>query len=188
MTSAVSGIANLQECFLLVIDVQERLMAAMPDGTRGVLIKQVGVLLQAAEVLNIPVAITEQYPKGLGPTEADLLSLSPTKTVIEKTCFACTNADSFMTRLRSSHRRSVILTGMETHICILQTALALQKQGYQVFVVEDGVSSRTAQNKHNALQRLRQAGVIITNTESVLFEWLADAKHTAFRTLSKLIV
>lgn len=181
-------LAETNDSFLVVIDIQERLMNAMPEGVRDRLIKQVGVLLQASEALKVPVAITEQYPKGLGPTEADLLSLSPTKTIMEKTSFACTNVDSFMTTLRSSHRRSVILTGMETHICVLQTALALQAQGYQVFVVEDGVSSRTAQNQNNALQRLRQAGVIITNTESVLFEWLADAKHAEFKALSKLVI
>jgi nicotinamidase-related amidase len=77
---------------------------------------------------------------------------------------------------------------MEAHICVLQTALALLAQGFQVFVVEDAICSRTQQNQDNALQRLRQAGVIITNTESVLFEWLSDAKHPEFRTLSKLIV
>ncbi|MFW5427315.1 MAG: isochorismatase family protein, partial [Methylophagaceae bacterium] len=96
--------------------------------------------------------------------------------------------DEFMSSLRASHRRQVILTGMEAHICVLQTALALLAQGFEVFVVEDAICSRTQQNQDNALQRLRQAGVIITNTESVLFEWLSDAKHPKFRTLSKLIV
>jgi len=187
MTSALIT-ADPQESFLLLIDIQERLLTAMPDGVQESLIKQAGILLQASNALEIPVAITEQYPKGLGPTETGLLNLSPSSPPIEKTCFSCAGVDELMTRLRNSHRRSVILMGMETHICVLQTALALQGQGYQVFVVEDGVCSRTEQNKNNALQRLRQAGVIITNTESVLFEWLADAKHPEFRTLSKLIV
>jgi len=187
MTSALA-VAELENSFLLVIDIQERLMSAMPEGVRDRLVKQVGVLLQASESLKIPIAITEQYPKGLGRTEADLLTLSPATITIEKTCFSCADSDDFMSTLRASHRRSVILVGMETHICVLQTALALQGLGYQVFVVEDGVSSRTEQNQHNALQRLRQAGVIITNTESVLFEWLTDAKHSEFRALSKLII
>ncbi|NOQ76454.1 MAG: isochorismatase family protein [Methylococcaceae bacterium] len=180
--------AESDECFLVVIDVQERLMAAMPEGTRDAILKQIGILLQASTALKIPVTITEQYPRGLGSTEAELLSLSPSTATVEKTCFSCVDADDFMTSLRKSGRRSVILTGMEAHICVLQTALTLQGQGYQVFVVEDGVSSRTPENKNNALQRMRQAGVIITNTESVLFEWLADAKHAEFRTLSKLII
>jgi len=185
MTSAV---AIAEECTLVLIDIQQRLMSAMPESVREPLIKQVSVLLQAAETLDIPVLITEQYPKGLGPTEADLLSLSPANNPIEKTCFSCADSDEFMMNLRTSQRRKVILTGMEAHICVLQTALALQGQGYQVFVVEDGISARTVQNQNNALERLRQAGVIITNTESVLFEWLKDAKHPAFRTLSKLII
>jgi len=187
MTS-VAAIAEAQECFLVLIDIQERLLAVMPEAVQHPLIKQVSVLLQAAEALDIPVSITEQYPKGLGPTEADLLSLSPSSVAIEKTCFSCADSDEFMMSLRTSSRRKVILTGMETHICVLQTALALQSQGFQVFVVGDGVCSRTMKNQDNALQRLRQAGVIITNTESVLFEWLADAKHPEFRTLSKLIL
>lgn len=188
MSERVLGIAQSQDCFLVVIDVQQRLLSAMPEAARAPLIKQVGVLIQASNALDIPIAITEQYPKGLGPTEPELLALSTATSAIEKTCFSCADADGFMSTLRASHCRSVILTGMEAHICVLQTALALQAQGFQVFVVEDAVSSRTLENKNNALQRLRQAGVIITNTESVLFEWLADAKHAEFRTLSKLIV
>jgi len=188
MSERELGIAQSKDCFLVVIDVQQRLMSAMPEAVQEPLIRQVRVLIQASNALDIPLAITEQYPKGLGPTEPELLSLSPATSTIEKTCFSCADADDFMSTLRASHRRSVILTGMETHICVLQTALALQAQGFQVFVVEDAVSSRTQENQQNAIQRLRQAGVIITNTESVLFEWLADAKHPEFRTLSKLIV
>ncbi|MDC9725439.1 MAG: hydrolase [Gammaproteobacteria bacterium] len=188
MASSALKIAITNESFLVIIDVQERLMAAMPEGVRGVMLKQVGILLQASTTLDIPVTITEQYPKGLGSTEAELLHLSPSTVTIEKTYFSCVDENSFMADLRKSGRRSVILTGMEAHICVLQTALALQGQGYQVFVVEDGVSSRTLENKQNALQRMRQAGVIITNAESVLFEWLADAKHSEFRRLSKLII
>ncbi len=187
MTSVLST-AELKDSFLLIIDIQERLVSAMPEDAQALVVKQAGVLLQASVALEIPLAITEQYPKGLGPTEASLLAFAPKVSTIEKTCFSCADADEFMTRLRLSHRRSVVLMGMETHICVLQTALALQGQGYQVFVVEDAVSSRTQENKQNALHRMRQAGVIITNTESVLFEWLADAKHTEFRSLSKLIV
>ena len=187
MTSVLST-AELKDSFLLIIDIQERLVSVMPEDEQTLVIKQAGVLLQASIALEIPLAITEQYPKGLGATESSLLAFSPEVSTIGKTCFSCADADEFMTSLRSSHRRSVVLMGMETHICVLQTALALQGQGYQVFVVEDAVSSRTQENKQNALHRMRQAGVIITNTESVLFEWLADAKHPEFRTLSKLII
>jgi nicotinamidase-related amidase len=186
MTSA-SLIASQDNSFLVIIDVQERLLAVMPETAQAVIVKNAAVLLKAAKSLDIPTAITEQYPKGLGPTEASLLAIVSEIPTIEKTCFSCADNDGFMANLRTSHRRSVILVGMETHICVVQTALALQGQGYQVFVVEDAVCSRTQDNKHNAMQRMRQAGVIITNTESVLFEWLVDAKHAEFRSLSKLI-
>ena len=188
MTSAVSMMLDVENSLLVVIDVQQRLLSAMPDGVATDLVHQTGVLMQAANGLSVPIIVTEQYPKGLGstvePLQAYLLKVEP----IEKTCFACTGADDFMSGLRNSHRRQIVLVGMEAHICVLQTALALLAQGYQVFVVEDAISSRTQQNQTNALQRLYQAGIIMTNTESVLFEWLGDAKHPEFRTLSKLIV
>ena len=181
-------LANVTESFLVVIDIQDRLISAMPESEKQAVLSQTSLLLQAASLLNVPLTITEQYPKGLGSTHTDLLNLVPSPTVIEKTCFSCSDQSEFMTRLRSSGRRTVILTGMETHICVLQTALKLKHQGFDVIVVEDAVCSRKSQNKDNALQRLSQAGVVISNTESVVFEWLQDAKHEHFRSLSKLIV
>jgi nicotinamidase-related amidase len=183
-----SSIVTEQNSVVVVIDIQQRLLAVMPKDESNSLVQKTDILLQAANVLNVPVLITEQYPKGLGITVETLQSHVSATNQIEKTCFSCTDSDEFMSSLRSSHRRQVILTGMETHICVLQTALALLAQGFHVFIVEDAVCSRTQKNKDNALQRLRQAGVIITNTESVLFEWLSDAKHPGFRALSKLIV
>ncbi|PHS26648.1 MAG: hydrolase [Methylophaga sp.] len=174
--------------FLVVIDVQQRLLAAMPNPIGEALVLQATILAKAANTLDIPVMVTEQYSKGLGATVATLQPHLSSASQIEKTCFSCASADDFMTTLRASHRRQVILTGMEAHICVLQTALALLAQGFQVFVVEDAVCSRSQQNQDNAMQRLRQAGVIITNAESVLFEWLADAKHPQFKALSQLIV
>ena len=182
------SILTEQDSIVVVIDIQQRLLTVMPEYTGESVVKQTDILLQAASEINIPLLITEQYPKGLGTTVETLQPYVSVTNRIEKTCFSCADADGFMSSLRSSHKRQVILVGMEAHICILQTALALQTQGYQVFVVEDAVCSRTQKNQDNAMQRLQQAGVTITNTESVLFEWLGDAKHSAFRTLSKLIV
>lgn len=182
-------LTNTTESVLVVIDVQERLGAAMPPGVRNRVIEQISVLLTAATNLDVPVMVTEQYPKGLGVTEPALQSqfvanLKP----IEKTCFSCAQSPEFMSMLEKSQRRQVILTGMETHICVLQTAIELQTAGYQVFVIEDAVSSRAKGNQYNALHRMRQAGVIISNVESVLFEWLGDASHQNFKTIAKLIV
>lgn len=177
---------NVKDSFFLAIDLQQYLLPAMFNG--DIAVKYTGILLQAAGALNVPIAVTEQYPKGLGKTVGILQRHISSTNKYEKTCFSCTDVGSFMTFLHASHRRQVVLTGMEAHICVLQTALALLAQGFQVFVVEDAVCSRTQQNKDNAMRRLQQAGVIITNAEAVLFECLADAKHPEFRTLSKLIV
>lgn len=182
-------VATEQNSILVVIDIQQRLTAAMPNGVGERLMERVSILLTAAQALSVPVIVTEQYPKGLGPTELALKSLlTDVVPVIEKTSFSAGKVDNFLTAIAQTKRQQIILTGMETHICVMQSALDLQQQGYQVFVVEDAVSSRSTINKDNALQRLRQAGVIVSNVESILFEWLTDAKHPAFRSLSKLIV
>ncbi|HHA19232.1 MAG TPA: hydrolase [Methylophaga sp.] len=189
MESKAPLILNAQDSLLVIVDVQQRLTAAMPTGVRERVIKQVKVLLTAAKVLAVPVVVTEQYPKGLGPTEPELMSmLEESSTIIEKTSFSCMKIAEFCTKLDKSACKQVILTGMESHICILQTALDLQAQGYQVYVVEDAVSSRSKANQYNSLQRLRHAGVIITNVESVIFEWLGDAQHPEFKTLAKLLI
>lgn len=180
-------ITQVEKSFLVVIDVQQRLMSAMPESDRHTMLSQLETLIQAANLLDVPVSITEQYPKGLGATESVITDCVPDVVPLEKTCFSCVGVDEFMTTLRSSHRRSVILTGVEAHICVLQTAFALHAQGYHVSVVEDAVTSRNQANKDNALYRLRQADVVITNVESVIFEWLGDAQHPQFKTLSKLL-
>jgi len=183
------SMADSDNSVLMVIDIQERLTTAMPAGVRDRVIEQVSVLLTAAESLSLPVIVTEQYPKGLGPTEADLKNLLPAGTpVVEKTRFSSAAVKEVSEFLSKSGRKQVFLAGMETHICVLQTALGLLEMGYDVFVIEDAVSSRAKGNQFNALQRLRLAGAVITNVESTMFEWLADASHPAFKKLSKLIV
>jgi nicotinamidase-related amidase len=170
---------------LVVIDMQERLANAMPvEGMQNVM-KNCAILLQAAALLEVPVIHTEQYPKGLGSTCAGLQALL-TQSAVSKTAFSSCDEPTFQRKLVGD-RPQVILTGMEAHICVLQTALALHAQGRQVFVVEDAVLSRNPSNKANALARVRQAGIIVSNTESVLFEWLGKAEGETFKTLSKLI-
>lgn len=183
------SMADSKNSVLMVIDIQERLTTAMPKGVRDRVIEQVNVLLTAADCLSVPVVVTEQYPKGLGHTEAPILEKLPSEApVIEKTLFSSAQVSEVSDYLTKTGCKQVFLTGMETHICVLQTALDLLKQGYEVFVVEDAVSSRAKGNQFNALQRLRLAGAVITNVESVLFEWLGDASHPSFKKLAKLIV
>lgn len=186
---ASMSMADSKNSVLMIIDIQERLTTAMPAGVRDRVIEQVSVLLTAADCLSLPVVVTEQYPKGLGPTEADLKKLLPADTpIIEKTQFSSAAVSDVMAFLEKSGRKQVFLAGMETHICVLQTALGLLELGYEVFVIEDAVSSRAKGNQFNALQRMRLAGAVITNLESTLFEWLGDASHPAFKKLAKLIV
>lgn len=173
---------------LLLIDTQQRLAEAMDEDVLESLIKHSGILIEAANALQIPVLHTEQYPRGLGPTLPALREkLTAEQSACEKTGFSCCAAPGLNERLNDAVRTQIILTGMEAHICVLQTAIELQQRGKTVFVVEDAVCSRKKRNFKNALARLRQAGCIVTNTESVLFEWLRDAQHPQFKALSKLI-
>lgn len=170
---------------LVLIDVQDKLCSVMEPAALAEIVKNCGILLQAAKLLEIPVICTEQYPKGLGATLPELAA-HLAQPAIEKTCFSCNDSGTFRARLRGD-RPQVVLAGMESHICVLQSALQLKESGKQVFVVEDAVISRKPANKANALYRLRQAGVIVTNTESVVFEWLRVAEGDAFKQISKLI-
>lgn len=172
-------LARAADSALIVIDLQERLAAAMP--ARGPVVRATGILLEAAALLEIPVLVTEQYPKGLGRTVEDVaLKLPKGSTRIEKTCFSASAALALT-------RPQVVLAGMEAHVCVLQTAVELAAAGREVFVVADAVCSRTEANYSNALARLQSAGIIVTNTESVIFEWLRDSAHAHFRALSRLI-
>ncbi len=181
-TSLISQAANSQ---LVIIDMQEKLASVMTEAPMQQVLKNCGILLQAAKLLEIPTIFTEQYPKGLGKT-CSQLSTDDTQ-VVEKTTFSCCDEPTFNRRL-TSDKSQIVLAGMETHICILQTAMALHTQGrHQVFVAEDAVISRDPANKANALERLRSAGVIVSNIESIIFEWLGKAEGDAFKQISKLI-
>ncbi|MBI5041035.1 MAG: hydrolase [Gammaproteobacteria bacterium] len=184
----LSSLCRHETSALLIIDVQTRLAAAMPASERERVLRNSGILIEAAKALDIPIMHTEQYPRGLGPTEAELAErLAGRVRRLEKTVFSCCGAEGFDAAVCAEGRTQWILCGMEAHVCVLQTALELHARGLEVFVVEDGVCSRTGANHANALGRLRQAGIVVSNTESVLFEWLRDASHPQFKALSALI-
>lgn len=181
----IKGSLNQEsQSHLVIIDVQQKLCGVMDEAALAKVVKNCSILLQAAKLLNIPALHTEQYPKGLGATLPELSQHlgSP----IEKTSFSCGDEPKFSAKLRGD-RPQLILAGMEAHICVLQTALQLQASGKQVFVVEDAVISRNEDHCYNALQRLQHAGVIVTNTESVVFEWLKVAEGEAFKQISRLV-
>lgn len=174
---------------LVIVDVQTKLAAGMAKDEIESVIRSSQILLQAAALLDIPVLATEQYPKGLGQTLKDVSQYFPDGLKpVAKTCFACNDATEFMESLNETGRKQVVLVGMEAHICLLQTAMGLLDHGYQVFVPGDGVCSRSVNHKRNALNRMINNGVQISNVESVLFEWLRDANHKDFKTLSALIL
>jgi nicotinamidase-related amidase len=169
---------------LLLVDTQTRLLAVIPDADRDRLMLNTSRLLRAATLLEVPQLVTEQYPQGLGPTEPTLAALlAPSPQRFEKTSFSCCGAPGFDGRLQDTGRHQVVVMGIEAHVCVLQTCFDLLARGHQVFLVEDAIAARDPRNTANAVARMRHAGIVVTNTESVLFEWLRDAQHEAFRTV-----
>jgi len=181
-------LSDKNKSVLVIVDIQTKLAAGMPQDELDNVIRSSQILLQAASLLGIPVLATEQNPKGLGQTLKDVSQYFPDGLKpVSKTCFACNDANEFLEVLNETGRKQVVLVGMEAHICVLQTAMGLQQQGFKVFIPGDGVCSRSINHKRNALNRMINNGVQISNVESVLFEWLRDAKHETFKTLSALI-
>ncbi|MES2636824.1 MAG: isochorismatase family protein [Pseudomonadota bacterium] len=171
---------------LIIVDMQDKLAHIMPLEQMQLTTRNCNILVQAANLLSIPIVVTEQYPQGLGATLPEISQqLNPNKP-IAKTAFCATGEAKFNQQLHRDQSQ-IVLTGMEAHICVLQTALSLMQMGKQVFVAEDAIISRNPANKANAIARMREAGCIITNTESIVFEWLGNANHQAFKAVSKLI-
>lgn len=185
---AHNNLLDSDNSLLIVVDLQAKLSAVMPPEVAGLTSRNTIRLIEAANKLDIPLIVTEQYPQGLGATEELVSSHFSLRTpVFDKTDFSCCASTGFCNALETSERRQLILVGQETHVCILQTALELLECGYHVFVVTDAVSSRNPEHKTNALQRMQQHGVTITNHESVLFEWLGSARHPEFKAISALL-
>jgi nicotinamidase-related amidase len=170
---------------LLVIDIQERLALAVHEPQRA--INHTLVLMQAAARLEVPLTVSEQYPKGLGRSVPAVAELAPAGCIVEKLHFSCAAAPEVRARINAQGCNQIVIAGMEAHVCVLQSAIALREAGKQVFVVQDAVSSRTAENKAAGLERMRAAGVHILTTEMVLFEWLQCAGTPEFKQLSALI-
>ncbi len=170
---------------LLLIDFQEKLFPVMHDKEK--LLKNVIKLIKGAKVLEIPIILTEQYPKGLGLTIAEIKELIPEIKPVEKVCFSCTDEASFNKALEPFKRKQVLIAGIEAHICVYQTATALARAGYEVQVVGDGVASREAENKLAALFKMGAAGISPTTTEMALFELLKVAQGDKFKQISSIV-
>jgi len=174
-----------ENSLLVVIDIQTKLLAVMPEAAAASMLTNTGILVDAAGCLNIPVILTEQYPQGLGATDTAIVQKLPGAfQIFDKTGFSCCAAEGFNEAVEISRRKQIILAGQEAHVCVLQTALELIFMGYQVHIVEDALCSRKTEHKFYALLRLQQQGSTITNHESVLFEWLKNAAHPEFKRIS----
>lgn len=173
---------------LVVLDVQERLFHAMDADHREEVMRNIKVLTTSARRLRLPILVTEQYPKGLGHTLQEVAdTLGPDVEPIEKVTFSCCGVEAFGARLEAVGARHVILVGIEAHVCVLLSALDLLVRSYAVHVVADAVTSRTQGNWRLAMGQLRQAGAVVTTTETVLFQLLGQADTDDFRELARLI-
>ncbi len=178
------GIINRTHTALLVIDLQERLMPVIAG--KDEIFKNTNILMDGCGVLNVPVILTEQYPKGLGHTCAEV-KIPEGSQPIEKVCFSCVQSIAVLQQLKDKNIQSLILCGVEAHICVLKTALEALQQNFEVHVIADAVGSRVVYNKEIALLRMQQGGAFITSTESVLFQMLNEAGNDEFKAISKLI-
>jgi len=172
---------------LIVIDMQERLVPAMQAPART--IRNARVLITAAHELGVPVLLTEQYPQGLGPTVPELAKAAAAAQaqILPKTHFSCMAEPGFADAFAATGRHQAVIAGMEAHICVMQTAVELMEQGFEVFVVTDATSSRTPESEKACLDRLQACGAGIVTTEMVVFEWLGQAGTEAFKALLPLI-
>jgi nicotinamidase-related amidase len=172
---------DANHCTLVVVDIQEKLLPPIHEKER--LVGNAQLLLRLANILKIPALATTQYEKGLGKTVPEIASLLPAPVAIDKVEFGCFNSSGFCAAMKSlpGHRNSVLLCGMETHICVLQTALGALNRGYLVQVAADAVGSRSEFNWKIGLKRMRAAGAVISSTETIIYELLRASGTPAFK-------
>jgi len=176
---------EIQHCCLAVVDVQGKLAQLMHG--REALFKNIQILIRATKILEIPILWCQQCPDALGPTVPEIAQLLADIEPINKAAFSCCGEEKFNAKLKELHRNQILLCGIETHVCIYQTAVDLLSRDFHVEVIADAVSSRTLENKQIAINRLAGKGTNITCTEMALFELLKTAEHPNFRQIAKLI-
>ncbi len=176
---------DIENCCLAVVDVQGKLAQLMHG--KDALFKNIQILVQAAQILEMPILWCQQVPDALGPTVPEIAQHLTDLEPANKSMFSCCGTDQFNARLNESRRNQVLLCGIETHICVYQTAIDLLARGFNVTVIADAVSSRTLDNKRIALTKLAAEGASISSVEMALFELLRSAEHPKFRQIAKLI-
>ncbi len=176
---------NSDDSILVLVDVQEKLIGVMHESEQ--LLDVLCTLLTSAAVLHIPIVVTEQLPDKLGPTVASLKAEVGNGQPVIKSSFSCCGADEFNRALTASGRNQVVVCGIEAHVCVQQTVLELLDRGYEVQVAADAVTSRKPFNRDIAIEKMRQAGAVITSLETCVFEWLRRAEGDDFRSILKCI-
>jgi len=174
-----------QDTILLLVDIQERLLTVMNDA--DAVVENCTRMAMGFSALQLPILVTQQYTRGLGSSDPRIVKAVQNDSFVEKIHFDCCLEEDFLTILESKNKKTVVLCGLETHVCILQTCLGLLDRGYSVHVVADAVSSRNPLHRDVALNMMRDAGAVITITETVLFQLLGKASGQEFKTISSLV-
>ncbi len=174
---------NSENSCLLVVYIQEKLISGIHQSEK--FIENCQWLIKAAQLFDIPVMASEQYPRGIGPTVSALRDLIPEDCIQDKIIFSCADSPECLAMIEQKKRNQVVIVGMESHVCILQTALRLNELGKEVFVVADAISSRDPLDIELAIARMSKAGIHIVSREMVAFEWLRGSGAPQFKTFSK---
>jgi nicotinamidase-related amidase len=174
---------DAERCALVVVDIQEKLLP--PIFQKEKLLRNAKLLIRAAEAMKIPAMVSTQYSRGLGKTVPEIASLLPGNEAIDKDRFSCFGSDMFCAALKRlpGNRNTLLLCGMESHICVMQTALAALREGYLVHVASDAVGSRTEWNWKTGLERMRAAGAVISSTEMMIYELMRSSSSPAFKAM-----
>jgi nicotinamidase-related amidase len=185
----VKRVLNREDAALVVVDVQERLVPAIHPDLYERSLRNMKIAIEAAGTLGLPILLTEQYPKGLGKTTPEVTMALEGKRHerLEKISFSCARDEGFLAALSKTGRRQVVLVGMETHVCVYQTSVDLTNAGYEVFVLDDAVSSRFMHNYQSGIAALRESGVVVVSTETAVFQLMKVAATPEFKKISSLL-
>ena len=177
---------NKKDTALLVVDIQEKLVKAMKEKIAGNVVKNTGIVLELSKVLDMPFLATEQYRKGLGPTVEAISNALGDSAVLEKLHFDCVKDDAVKEKITALNKRNIIITGIETHVCVFQTAISLLSEGFNVVVASDAVSSRRKHDWEFSLKALGKAGALIYPTETIAFMLLEKAGTPEFKKMAPM--
>lgn len=178
-------VATREDSLLLIVDIQQAMLKAIDSWE--IVVGKVKQLIRSANALEVPILLTEQYKRGLGETLPELIQEIESPQVVQKEHFSACLEDDFIPTVQSFKRNKIVVVGMETHVCVLQTCLDLIKASFQVHLVADAVASRVNENRNTAIEIMKQAGAVITSTEIVIFQWACRANTDDFRKILPIV-